>query len=87
MIFTHIAVGQHIVAQLLRVAQTGTVAQHDPRMWPQHSDVVGDGFGIGRAHTDVDHGDAAAVCPHQVIGRHLWQAWRRFPKLIAHIGT
>jgi hypothetical protein len=56
-------------------------------MWPQHSDVVGDGFGIGRAHTDVDHGDAAAVCPHQMIGRHLWQAGRRFPKLIARLDT
>jgi hypothetical protein len=77
MVFTHIGVGQHVVAQLLGVAQAGAVAQHQPGMRAQHGDVVGDVLGIGRAHADVDHGDAGVVGPHQVVGRHLRQARRR----------
>jgi hypothetical protein len=49
MVFAHIAVGQHVVAQLLAVAQAGAVAQHDPGVRAQHGDVVGDGLGVGRA--------------------------------------
>ena len=75
MVFSHVAVGQHVVAQLLAVAQAGAVAEHDPRLGPQHGDVVGDVFGIGRAHANVDHGDAGTVSAHQVVGGHLRQAW------------
>ena len=53
------------------------MAKHDPGVRPQHRDVVGDGLGIGRTDADVDHGDAAAVSAHQVVGRHLRQARRR----------
>jgi hypothetical protein len=74
MVFAHIAVGQHIVTQMLGVAQAGAVAQHDPGMRAQHRDVVGDGLGVGRAHANVDHGDATAVGAHQVVGGHLRQA-------------
>jgi hypothetical protein len=63
MVFAHVGVGQHVVAQLLAVAQAGAVAQHQPGVRPQHGDVVGDGLGVGRAHADVDHGDAAACRP------------------------
>ena len=58
-VLAHIAVGQHVVAELLGVAQAGAVAEHQPGMRPQHGDVVGDGLGVGRADADVDHGDAA----------------------------
>ena len=75
MVFAHIAVRQHVVAQLLGVAQPGAVAQHDPGMWAQHGDVVGDVFGIGRADADVDHADAAAVRPQQVVTGHLRFNW------------
>jgi hypothetical protein len=77
MVFAHVAVGQHVVAQLLGVAQAGAVAQHQPGVRAQHRDVVGDGLGVGRAHADVDHGDAGAVGAHQVVGRHLRQPRRR----------
>jgi hypothetical protein len=83
MVFAHIGVGQHVVAQLLAVAQAGAVAQHHPGVRAQHGDVVGDGLGVGRAHADVDHGDAAAVGAHQVVGRHLRQARRRAPLVAA----
>jgi hypothetical protein len=74
MVLAHVAVGQHIVAELLAVAQAGAVAQHDPGVRAQHGDVVGDGLGVGRADADVDHGDAGAVGAHQVVGRHLRQS-------------
>ena len=86
MVFTHVAVGQHVVAKLLTVAQTRAVAQHDPRMRAQHGDVVGDVFGIRRADADVDHGDAALVGAQQVVGRHLRQAWRRYAHVVARRG-
>ena len=77
MIFAHVGVGQHIVPQALAVAQPCAVAQHHPGMRAQHGNVVGDGFGIGRADANVHHGDAAAVGAHQVVGRHLRQTRRR----------
>ncbi len=76
MVFAHIGVGQHIVAQLLRGAQARAVAQHQPGVWAQHSNVVGDGLGVGGPHADVHHGDAAVALAHQVVARHLWQARR-----------
>jgi hypothetical protein len=36
MVFAHIGVGQHVVAQLLRGAQARAVAQHEPGVRPQH---------------------------------------------------
>ena len=41
-VLAHIAVGEHVVAERLRVAQAGAVAEHQPGMRPQHRDVVGD---------------------------------------------
>jgi hypothetical protein len=54
-------------------------------MRAQHGHVVGDGLGVGRADADVDHGDAAAVGPHQVVGRHLWQARRRRAQVVTRL--
>ena len=85
MVLAHVAVRQHVVAELLRVAQAGAVAEHHPGVRAQHRDVVGDGLGVGRADADVDHRDAAAVRPHQVVGRHLRQPRRRAAQLVARL--
>ncbi len=74
MVFAHIAVRQHVVAQALRVAQSGAVTEHDPGVRPQHGDVVGDVFRIGRADADIDQGDAAVTRQDEVIRRHLRQS-------------
>ena len=83
MVFAHITVREHVVAELLRVAQARAMAEHDPGMRAQDGDVVGDGLGVGRADADVDHADAAAVGAHQVVGRHLRQARRHLAHFIA----
>ena len=76
MVFAHIGMGQHVVAQLLRGAQARAVAQHQPGVRAQHGNVVGDGLGVGGTHADVDHGDAAVALAHQVVARHLRQTRR-----------
>jgi len=86
MVFAHIPVCQHIVAQVLGVAQAGTVAEHDPGMGAQHCDMVGDVLGIGRTHTDVHHGDAAAVRAQQMVAGHLRQAQRLRAIFVARLG-
>ncbi len=85
MVFAHITVRQYVVAQLLRVAQPGTVTQHQPRMRTQHRDMVGDRLGIGGSDADVDHRDAAAVATHQMIAGHLRQMRRRDAQIIARL--
>ena len=45
-ILAHVAMGQHIVAQLLRRAQAGAMSEDDPRVRSQYGDVIGDGLGI-----------------------------------------
>lgn len=42
MVLTHVAMCQHVIAELLRVAQPGAVAEHQPCMGPHHRDMVGD---------------------------------------------
>ena len=76
-VFSHVTVRQHIVAQRLAVAQAGAVAQHNPRIGTQHGDVIGHGFGVAGADANIDQTDAAAVCPYQMVGRHLRQPNRR----------
>ena len=76
-VLAHIGMGQHVVAQRLRVAQPGAVAEHHPGMRPQHRDMVGYRLGVGRPDADIDHRDAAVVRLFEMIGRHLWQARRR----------
>ena len=71
MVVTQIGVGQHIVADPLRVAQAPAMADHQPSLWPQHREVVADGLGVGRANADVDQADPAAIWAGQVIGGHL----------------
>ena len=42
----NIAVGQHIVTQLLRIAQPGAMPQHDPGMGAQDRNVVSNGLAL-----------------------------------------
>ncbi|MNZ88609.1 hypothetical protein D3C78_1075040 [compost metagenome] len=68
---THVGVGQHVVANGLRLTQAAAVTDHQPAVRAQHGQVVGDVLGVGRADTDVDQGHAVAIAGDQVIGRHL----------------
>ncbi len=77
MVFTHVGVRQNIVAELLAVAQSRAVTKHQPGMRAKHRDMVGNGFGIGWADTNIDHCDTRMVCPLQVISGHLGQALER----------
>ena len=52
---------QHVVAELLGVAQSGAVPEHDPRVRAQHCNMVGDVFRIGGAYANINHGDATAI--------------------------
>ena len=74
MVVAHIAVCQYIVAQHLAVAQASAVPQHNPCVRAQYGYVVGHGFGVARAHADIDHGDAAVPWAHQMVSGHLRQA-------------
>ena len=47
------------------------MADHQPHFGAQNGDMVARRLGVGRAHSDVDQCDAAAVLGHQMIGRHL----------------
>ncbi len=71
MVFAQIGVRQHIVADLLRMAQAAAMADHQPDLRAKHGEVVGDRLGIRRADTDIDQCDSRAVLRAQVIGRHL----------------
>ena len=81
-ILAHIGMGQHEIAQALRIAQAGAVTHHQPGMRAQHRDMVGRGLGIRRAHPDVDQGDALPVLPLQVIGRHLRQLGQQADRIV-----
>ena len=61
MILANVSVRQDVVAELLRVPQTRTVAEHQPGMGSKHRDVIGDVARVRRAGADVDHGDAAGA--------------------------
>ena len=60
-VLAQIGVGQHVVADRLRLPQARAMADHQPAMRPQHRDMVGDVLGVGGADADVDQADAAAV--------------------------
>jgi hypothetical protein len=77
-IFPHIAVGEDIVAELLRVPEARTMAQHQPGMRAQHGDIIGYGAGVGWPCANVDHSDALAVSFGQMKGRHLRRAPDRY---------
>lgn len=76
-IFPHVTVREHVVAEALRVAQPRAVTEHHPSVRTQHRDVIGDRLRVRRADADVDHRDPAAVRALQVIRGHLRQARRR----------
>ena len=73
-VLAHVAVGEHVVAERLGVAQPGAVADHQPDVGAQHGDMVGDGLGVRRADADVDHRDAGVARADEVEGRHLRRA-------------
>ena len=62
------------------------MTQHDPGVWPQYGNVVGNVLGIGRPHANVDHGDTCVVGTHQVIARHLRQAWWLLAQGVGRLG-
>jgi hypothetical protein len=72
-ILAQVGMGQHEVAQPLRIAQPRAMADHQPGMRAQHRDVVGRRLGVRGADADVDQRDALAVRALEVIGRHLRQ--------------
>ena len=45
--------------------------------------MVGDGFGIGWANADIDHGDAALTIAFQMVGWHLWLPGQGFTLITA----
>ncbi len=67
----HVSVGQHVIADRLRLTQAAAMADHQPAMRTQHGQMVGDVLGVGRADTDIHQRHAVAVAGDQVIGRHL----------------
>src|SRR5258708_1458826 len=79
MVLSHITMGQHIVAELLRVPEARTMTEHQPGVGPHHRDVVGDVAGVRRAGPDVDHGNAAAPGLDEMESRHLRHALRPCP--------
>ena len=60
-IVAQIGVGEDIVADPLARAQAAAMADHQPRLGPQHREVVADRLGVRRADADVDQRDAGAV--------------------------
>ena len=69
---------QHIVAQFLRIAQTGAMAQHDPGVGANDGDMVGNSARVAGAYADIDQRDAVAIGRDKMIGRHLRQAGGAF---------
>ena len=58
-----VAVGEHVVADRLRLPQAAAMADHQPAMRPQHREVVGDVLRVRGADADVDQRNAAAPSP------------------------
>ena len=79
MVLTHIGVGQHVVAQLLAVAQAGAVAQHHPgvgRSTAMWSVMV---LALAGPTPMLTMVMPLASSAHQVVGGHLRQAGGRCP--------
>src|SRR5690625_4231306 len=74
MILANITMSQHVITQALRRPETSTMTQHDPGRRPEHGNMIGNGFGIGRPNPDIDQGDAAMPWVQQMIRGHLRNA-------------
>ena len=70
-VLAEIGVGEHVVANLLGLAQATAVADHQPAVGAQDGQMVRNVLRIGRTDTDIDQRDAFAIRRRQVIGRHL----------------
>ena len=75
-IFPHMAVGEDIVAEFLRVPETRTMSQHQPGMRTQHGNMIGYGASVGRAGANVNHSDASIAGLDEMKSRHLRHALR-----------
>ena len=71
MVIAQVGMGEHIVADLLRGAQAAAVADHQPRLGPQHREVIADRLGVRRPDADIHQRDPAAIGRDEVIGGHL----------------
>ena len=71
MVLPQIGVGEHIIADDLRLPQARAMADHQPAMGTQHRDMVGDVLGVRRTDADVHETHAAPVRADDMIGRHL----------------
>src|SRR5438876_6346005 len=76
-ILADVSVSEDVIAELLRVAQPGTMAEHQPGVGPKHCDVVGDVARVRRTGSNVDHADAVGSLLNQMKSRHLRRAFRR----------
>src|SRR5690625_4086163 len=74
MILANITMSQHVITQALRRPETSTMTQHDPGRRPEHGNMIGNGFGIGRSDPYIDQGEAARSWVKQMIRGHLWNA-------------
>ena len=71
MIIAQIGVGQHIIADFLRIAQAPAVADHQPGLGPQHRQMIANRLGVRWPDPDVDQRDPRTVGADKMIGRHL----------------
>src|SRR5690606_8253352 len=77
MVFAHIGMRQDVVAEGLRVAQTGAMAEHQPGMRPEDGDMIRNRLGVGWTYTNIDHAYAGMTRLDQMIGGHLRYPRRR----------
>lgn len=60
-ILAQISMRQHVITDLLALPQSAAMAYHQPAVRTQHRQVVGDVFGVGGPHANVDEGHAFAA--------------------------
>ena len=71
MVVAQVSMGKDIVADALAGAQSAAMADHQPRLRPQHGEMVTDRLRVRRPDADIDQGDARAIRGDQMIGGHL----------------
>ena len=71
MILPQIGVGEHVIADHLRLSQARAMADHQPAMRTQHRDMIGDVLRVRGPDADIHETHALPVRADDVIGRHL----------------
>src|SRR5690625_134623 len=74
----HESGGQYKVTNILMVPESTAVPDHDNRIRPQYSHMIGNRLGIGRPHSDVDQAESAVAGPNMVVGGHLHSSVRGY---------